>query len=169
MTMRMQLVKKPTDNAELNVLAAEEAVGSKAIIGEIIRMHKELVEPWELAEDTPDFVFVAEAVPGGTILYVEMRAESAEQATLSVWQLLNREEGTEVRPMHVSRDWESKTSVRGLSSGPGAGRTTGIYKPWADGIEGRIFDVTVAEDAESRVDAIVYKAYEDALTREFAS
>ncbi|KKK80450.1 hypothetical protein LCGC14_2823390, partial [marine sediment metagenome] len=25
MTMRMQLVKKPTDNAELNVLAAEEA------------------------------------------------------------------------------------------------------------------------------------------------
>lgn len=172
MTMRMQLVSKPLENGEINIFQASEEVANEGIIGVIIRKHNKIVDPWELSIDKPTFKSVVEAIPQGEIIYVEMEAVKAEQATLSVWQLLNREEGTDVRPMHVSGPpdkWESKTTVRGLESGPGAGYTTGVYPPWAEGIEGRMFDLAVAEDSEAEMDEIVRRAYEKALDREFAS
>ena len=171
MTMLMQLVSKPLENSEKNILDAVYEVGDKALRDLIIKMHKNIVAPWELEEDKPEFIELIEFTPTGSVLSVEMDAQAAEEATLSVWQLLNREDGTEVRPMHVSGPpdkWESKTSVRGLESGPGAGHTTGVYPPWADGIEGRMFDLAVAEDSEAEIDGIVRLAYEKALDREFA-
>lgn len=167
MTMRMQLVEKPTDSIDENMDQFYKNIHS-VVFEKILRKHLKIVEPWEEAEDTPKFTMEYNEVPEGMGISVLMEALPAEDATLSVWQLLNREEGTEVRPMHVSRDWESKTSVRGLTSGPGAGRTTGIYPPWAYGIEGRMFNLAVAEDSEAAINEEVYKWARLALTLEFS-
>lgn len=172
MAMRMQLVRKPNNSGFYSWVAINKSAHGDVyqnVIKEVIQMHEDIVNPWELEEDRPEFTYEFERKSQGLLeLRVLMTSESAEQATLSVWQLLNREEGTEVRPMHVSSDWISKTTPRGLSSGPGAGHKTGIYPPWAEGIEGREFDMAVAEHMEPFADEAVREAYEMALDKEFS-
>lgn len=164
----MTLVKKPLSNPD-QVIDDMIAHVLNEVVDQVVEMHDDIVDPWDLAEDKPSFEPEAERLPDGSaVLRVLMLADSAESATLSVWQLLNR--GTSERPMHVDGAWISKTDPASpLVSGPGRGNTTGIYLPWAAGIEGREFDVAVAEHLETLADREVRIAGEKALDKEFSS
>ena len=94
-----------------------------------------------------------------------MEAESAEDATLSVWQLLNREGGTAVRYMQISKDWKSKTwPVGSFPSNAGAGYTTDLGPP-QPGIESRHIAEVVADEVD---DIDIQEIYEYALSLAFA-
>lgn len=167
MTMQMQLVSKPADTVDESMDRFYSNVHS-LVFSRIYIQHYEYVESWEEARDIPKFSMGQEAVPEGTLITVEMEALPAEQATLSVWQLLNREDGTEVRPMHVNRDWVSKTEPGAIVSGPGGDNVKmGIWKPYADGIESRHIAKSIAEHYEQEIDDEVDKWFRLALTLEF--
>ena len=167
MTMRMQLVRKPADTIDENMDRFYRNVQS-VVFSKIYIQHYEYVETWEKAEDIPKFTIETEHVPGGAEISVLMEALPAEQATLSVWQLLNREDGTEVRPMHVNKDWVDKTEPGAIVSGPGGDNVKmGIWKPYAEGIDSRRIALSIAEHYEQEIDDEVYKYAQLALTLEF--
>lgn len=129
--------------------------------------HEQYVESWETALSTPEFYIDFEYEGAHSfIASVKMEADSAEDATLSVWQLLDRDQGTEVRYMQISKDWQSKTWPGRFPSGPGAGHTTGLGAP-QKGIESRhIADTVEAEVFPGGLD--IYAIYEHALQVAFA-
>lgn len=135
-------------------------------LGKVKAGHEKYVESWETALSTPEFYIDFEYEGMGTLIAsVKMEAESAEDATLSVWQLLNREGGTAVRYMQISKDWKSKTwPVGSFPSNAGAGYTTGLGPP-QKGIESRHIAEVVADEVD---DIDIQEIYEYALSLAFA-
>lgn len=160
----MPLVKKPNVQADYNRIhkRGEKAVNDILDIG--LEMHKELVNPWEYSQDKPAFKKEVKEQPGFITGLIEMVAHKAEQATLSVWQLLDR--GTKVRYMQVSEEghyagkWKSKTKPGSITSGPGAGITTGLDTDEPQpGITEREFAENIGGFLEPAADNAVDKAY----------
>lgn len=169
----MKLIKKPIDGVTTHLIVRHQAIELLEIgpLAQNKEMHETYVEPWELAIDKPDFTIEFERYSeGGYAGLVYMEAPTAEDASLSVWQLLNRDWGdgmaTNVRYMQVSEDWESKTKPGALTSGPGAGETEGLGKGWP-GIESRHIADTIAEEMESGIDDTVKNIYDLAFEKAF--
>jgi len=119
----------------------------EADLGEIKAGHEKYVASWETDLSKPDFSVGWNYKGRGIIIfYVMMEADSAEDATLSVWQLLDRDEGTAVRFMQISKDWKSKSYPGRFPSNAGAGHTIGLGAP-QPGIESR----HIAEEVEAEV------------------
>jgi hypothetical protein len=140
----MQFVSKTFGAGQLGGSVREIAEGYiEGILNTVKEGHEKYVESWETDLSTPEFYIGFDYKGAHTLIaYVKMEAESAEDATLSVWQLLNRDDGTEVRYMQISRDWKSKTWPGRFPSGPGAGHTTGLG-PAQPGIESKHIADTV--------------------------
>ena len=168
MSMKMTLVKKPSGSPQSDF---EQFRGTmiKGIkdgpIKSAIEDFEETHATWELTEDKPVFNPEIVAEPGKIVFQILMEAHAAEEATLSVWQLLNREEGTAVRPMHLSSDWISKTEPGSIFSGAGAGQTTGVFMPWDEGIEGRQWDKLIGDLTEPEAILEVGLSAQEALER----
>lgn len=128
--------------------------------------HEDLVRPWKESRDKPDFDIEIEMNTGEIIGYVIHKGTEAEQASLSVWQLLNR--GTRIRYMMVSEDWASKTSPGRTSSGAGSGFTTGLdFEDPRGGIEKREFAKNIAKEAKTSADSSVEHGYKKGFKQAF--
>jgi hypothetical protein len=160
----MPLVKKPNVQADYQLIHKRGVEAVNEVLDIALDQHKELVAPWEYSQDIPAFKKEVKVKPGFIIGLIELAAHKAEQATLSVWQLLDR--GTKVRYMQVSEEghyagkWKSKTKPGSITSGPGAGTTTGLDtddpKP---GISKRDFAENIGDFVEAAADNAIDKAY----------
>lgn len=128
--------------------------------------HETLVRPWKHAEDKPDFDIEIEMNTGEIIGYVIHKGTEAEQASLSVWQLLDR--GTRIRYMKVSKDWVSKTQRGRTTSGAGSGHTLGLdFKDPDGGIEKREFAKFIGLEARTSADSSVEHGYRKGFKQAF--
>ena len=164
--MQWKLIRRPPPPSTQADLIRTTAIGKlRPHLRQVQEAHEEYVSPWEVSSDKPDFKQAIVRNAGQIVAAVDMEADSAESATLSVWQLLDR--GTSVRYMQVSDDWESKTQPGQPYSGPGAGFKTGldISRPQA-GIRNRKIAEMIAEQFDP--DAAVKAAFDAAFARNFA-
>ena len=128
--------------------------------------HTNLVRPWKEAKDKPDFDIEIEMNTGEIIGYVIHEGAEAEQASLSVWQLLDR--GTRIRYMKISKDWVSKTSRGRTTSGAGSGRTLGLdFEDPDGGIEKREFAKFIGLEAKTSADSSVEQGYKKGFKQVF--
>jgi len=161
----MPLTKRPNVHEDYKRIHKRGDAAVKVALKAVEKRHKKLVEPWKRSEDKPDFGHFTQVQPGRIVGVVVMQAQKAEQATLSVWQLLNK--GTRIRYMMLSQEghpagkWISKTSAGSITSGPGGGVRMGLdLEDPEGGIHKREFDKNVAEAVEAMVDGLVNGAYE---------
>lgn len=162
---RVTLVRRPPPPSQQAATirnAAKEKV--REFLEQVQRRHEEYVEPWEVDEDIPLFTIVDESGRDRLVMVVQMDAEDAESASISVWQLLD--EGTRVRYMQLSDDWESKTQPGQPFSGPGAGSKIGldVNAPQL-GIAARDIDEMIADEFDP--DSVVEGAYTEGFNRNF--
>ncbi len=128
--------------------------------------HKNLVGPWKKAEDKPEFDVEIEMGSGEIIGLVIHKGTEAEDASLSVWQLLDR--GTRIRYMKLSKDWVSKTAVGRTSSGAGAGHTLGLdFKNPDGGIAKREFAKNIGKESKPSADSSVEVGYKKGFKQAF--
>jgi hypothetical protein len=138
----------------------------KAHVKGVQQAHENLVRPWERSEDKPKFDTVVVLTTGEIIGMVEMSAQEAEQASLSVWQLLDR--GTRIRYMMVSDDWVSKTWPGRTTSGAGSGHTTGLdLEDPRGGIEERKFGENIAKEHQTSAKSHVEQGYKKGFKKAF--
>lgn len=161
----VKLIKRPPPPThQANIIKSTAKGEIRELVEEVARKHREYVAPWELSGDKPAFEVEDLSERGKTVLAVSMDADAAEQASLSVWQLLDR--GTTVRYMQVSEDWESKTWPGQPFSGPGAGETTGLdLGDPQEGIEERKIGEMIAEQFDP--DTEIRDAYDAGFERNF--
>lgn len=168
--VRLEFVRKSFAAGRMDGLV--RLMAQKAIEEDILTIvkegHEKYIESWETDLSKPEFYIGFDYEGAHTFMgYVAMEAEGAEDATLSVWQLLDRDQGTAVRFMQISKDWKSKTwPIGSFPSNAGAGRTTGLGPP-QEGIESRHIAETVAE--EVMPDPDIEGIYEHAMRVAFAS
>ena len=166
MSMKMTLVKKPSGSPQTD-FEQFRGIMIKGIkdgpIKSAIEDFEETHSTWVEIEDQPVFNPEIVAEVGKVVFQVLMESPAAEQATLSVWQLLER--GTDVRPMQVSSDWLSKTEPGSIFSSAGDGQTVGIFQPWAEGIVGRDWIKVVGDLEEPGANLEVNLAAQAALDR----
>jgi hypothetical protein len=166
MTMKMTLVKKPSGSPQADYERFRGSVIKGILDGPIksaVESFEETYSTWVLIEDQPVFNPETVGEQGKIVFQIIMEAPSAEQATLSVWQLLER--GTDIRPMQVSSDWLSKTEPGSVVSNAGAGHTIGIFQPWADGIEARGWIELVGDLIEPEANLEVFLSSQSALDK----
>lgn len=162
---RVKLIRRPPPpNQQATVIRTQAKAAVRRLVEEVADRHREYVSPWERSEDQPAFTVRDESTRGRVRMVVEMEADAAESASLSVWQLLDR--GTSVRYMQLSDDWSSKTTPGATSSGPGAGHKVGldVNNP-QPGIEPREIAAAIAELFDP--DGTVRDGYTDGFDRNF--
>lgn len=128
--------------------------------------HENLVRPWKKSEDKPDFDVEIVMNTGDIIGYVIHKGTEAEDASISVWQLLNK--GTRIRYMKVSKDWVSKTWPGRISSGSGSGHTLELdFKDPDGGIAARNFAENIAKASEVSAESSVEFGYKKGFKQAF--
>ncbi len=153
----MPLVKKPDPTAIKSGIKAAGMVGVRKTLQGVQKRHEDVVKPWK-SKDRPKFIPVVKRQHNAIFGFVNMEGENAEQAHKTVWQLL--EHGTKVRFMQLSGNWQSKTSPRQLSSGPGAGFKLGIdTKDGQPGIVAREWSDTVGKAEKPNADRNIREAW----------
>lgn len=153
----MPLTEKPNTTAIKSGIRAAGMVGVRKTLQSVKKRHENVVKPWK-SKDTPKFIPVVKAQFRLILGFVNMEGDNAEQAHITVWQLL--EHGTKVRFMQLSEGWQSKTSPRQLSSGPGAGFKLGIDKKEGQpGIVAREWSDTVGEAEKPDADRNIKEAW----------
>jgi len=159
MSFGIKLKKGPSKNTASALKSMRNAINTAFFIiaGRHGDERKNIYGNFSNASSRPDFVPIIE-FGKFALLKMELNAVSAEQATLSVWQLLDR--GTKVRYMGLSEDWASKTAPNSLSVGAGDGYVTGIGKRALLGIESRNFDENVNVLLESYVEDVLQQFIE---------
>ena len=76
------------------------------------------------------------------------------------------DEGTKVRFMHVSRDWQSKTEVNVIGSGPGRGHITGLDVRFPlPGIKARNWNLIINKKLSTRFERRLVTAIKKGLKR----
>lgn len=124
------------------------------------------IEPNFGGSDIPTFKTSSSSGNEGVLVSLEMEAAAAEDADLSVWQLLDR--GTRVRYMIVSEDWSSKTEPRVIGASGGAGEKLGLdFEDPDPGIEEREFSETIGELHEPELDGLVRRAIDVGISKAF--
>lgn len=167
-TLTVKLVKRPanasTDHERMTGIMIDKIMNS--VLKTAVDLFEETEETWEDAADVAVFIPESVTQAGKTEFRVVLEAGAAEKATLSVWQLLER--GTEERPMHVSHSWLSKTAPGQVASMAGDGTKTGIWRPYANGIEARGWIELIGDLVEPEAILEVGKAAEAALDQIFS-
>jgi hypothetical protein len=165
----MPLVKSPNPNVIIREIKEYALDGIKPILDTVVEHHVTIVEPWEEAKDKPQFIPSIERIGSQIWGRVEMIGERAEKTRtdISVWQLLER--GTKIRWMQLSEDWESKTTPRSLTSGPGAGTKLDLdFNAPMPGIEARDWADTVGVEVESDANDTVERTYAEGFEKAFS-
>ena len=172
MSMKMTLVRKPSGSPATDYEQFRGTVIQKILDGPIASAVEDFEDTQATWEDSGEMSFFnpeTVAEPGQIVFRILMEGPSAEQATLSVWQLLEGGTIEGGRPMHVSEDWLSKTWPGEIIAGAGAGYTTGIYPPWANGIEPRNWIELIGDLTEPEAILEVGSAARAALDQIFNS
>lgn len=150
----------------VTIIRSTAVEGVRAHVKGVAMAHESLVRPWDEAKDKPTFDVEIHLNTGDIIGLVVHKAQEAESASLSVWQLLDR--GTRIRYMMVSEDWVSKTSAGRTSSGAGAGFTTGLdFEEPRGGIEEREFGENIAREAQVSAKSHVKSGYSKGFKKAF--
>lgn len=160
----MPLIQKPNMNSRIQTIRQNAAASIFEHVKRVAEKHEGVVEGWEKSRDVPRFkasVNIERAKIVGSVL---MSGRDAQQAQITVWQLLDQ--GTKVRFMQLSSDWQSKTAPGQLRSGPGRGKKMGIDKEAPEpGIRARKFGETVAKEMKGDADKSVQEGYSGGFRR----
>lgn len=164
MAGRISLIKKPPSvNQRMRGIHETLKRQMAPFANQHVQIREGLVSNWS-PENKPTFTKHIDDFPNKIRVRVKMEANSAPGAELSVYELLD--EGTDLRYMHVSDDWQSKTTPGSLKSGAGTGTTVGLGKP-VDGIDERRFESTIDRTLNTKLDTVVYNSFKEGLDRVF--
>ena len=164
----MPITKSPNTSAMTSTIRNEAKAAITDHVKGVAMAHENLVRPWKKAEDKPRFDIEIEMGNGEIIGLVIHRGQEAEDASISVWQLLDR--GTKIRYMQVSQDpqWVSKTWPGRTTSGAGAGFKEGLdFKNPRGGIAKRDFAKNIGLEAEPAARTFVEQGYSKGFKRVF--
>lgn len=165
------LILKTRIDAEATMLRVNKKVARKmsTVMTKHVKKRDTLVNTWS-AKNQPDFTKEQPEITSGSVVSkVKLSASEARMARISVYELLD--DGTKVRHVRMTSDFKPKTTVRGTTSGVGAGDVirNSLGEPMIflnaapEGIEARHFDDTINELLEPDM----RKAIKDALTEAF--
>jgi hypothetical protein len=163
----MPLVSSPDPVVQAQEIRKVASGSILRLVAKVATKHALLVKPWKKEDDKPEFKLESGVDKKGPFWAVKQIGELAEQATeYTVWQML--EHGTRVRYMMLSDDWESKTKVGQITSGPGRGMKMGLDPENAEGgIHAREFARNIAESVEADAATAVKNGYRDGFRRVF--
>lgn len=172
MPSRVRLRKKGARPATAAGIIAKAIARAWSPVGdEHVAQRDTLTAPWS-SENTPDFDKIGpDATPRKVSMKIEMTAQEARKARVSVYTLLD--EGTKVRHVRVTKDWTSKTAVRSTTSGAGSGDVVRnregdpviFFNEQPDGIDERFFDETINEELEPDLDAATIQGFGDGMEK----
>ena len=153
--LQVELKRKPPSPEKIVDFLVKSALSGLLKVGKIgVNEHEKFVSTWQ---NTPISFGLENKVEAYKVTVAIVKSDQpAEQATLSVWELLDR--GTDIRYMHVSVDFESKTAPRRIQSEIGAGHVTGLGFP-NPGIEKRLIKQTVNEILQPLTDEAIQTAF----------
>jgi len=160
------ITKWPNVHRMVTMIRSTAVEDVRSHVKGVAMAHENLVRPWDEAKDKPTFDVEIHLNTGNITGLVVHKAQEAEGASLSVWQLLNK--GTRIRYMMVSEDWVSKTSAGRTSSGAGSGFTTGLdFEDPRGGIEKREFAENIGRESKVSADSHVESGYKKGFKRAF--
>ena len=160
----MPLVQKPDITGRIQTIRQNAATSVFGHVKRVAKKHEGVVQGWQKSRDIPTFKSAVNIERGKIVGTVLMSGRDAQQAQITVWQLLDQ--GTRVRFMQLSPDWQSKTAPGQLRSGPGRGKKLGIDKEAPEpGIRARKFGETVAKEMKGDADRSVREGYSGGFRR----
>lgn len=127
-------------------LVIEELMKVARDLGKAHKKEREkTIATWQ--GERPAWLAGAQRVENDVVLLAVIRR--GDQFGKKKWGWLD--EGTRIRYMHVSEDWESKTRPNFIGSGPGAGETIGLGPP-LPGIEARNWNILINAKLNNRLE-----------------
>lgn len=131
-------------------------------IDEGVRMFQRYTATWE--KNKPTF-FKEIKVNERKISYeIKHKAPILKGSTAGLTAFKMLDEGTSVRRVAVSRDWQSKTYPRHIESGPGRGKVSKPSNKLAfPGIKARKIEETVKEEMDPKISKAIREAVRDGL------
>lgn len=135
MPTEIKLTKRPPPaTSQMAVIQKHIKKQMDALLKKHVKARKIYMATWEKSRDKAKFSPEIKQTTATTVARVKLSGQPAEQASITVWELLR--DGTDVRYMHVTTDWRSKTAPGRMRSTGGRGEKLGLNAPRI-GIEAR--------------------------------